>query len=548
MKKADIVLVGKTLFTGLKDAPFEGAVAISGNRILKIIQGTDIQSVTDGNTEIYDCGDRLVMPGFVDGHTHFFNGGIAASPHMCLDIEKSRSEQECVEMMQKYASKNPHKERILGQGWFPANWKNAPLPSKKSLDEAFPDKPVYLLCADVHTAWLNSKALEECGIDRKTAVSYGEIVKDENGDPSGILIEMEAVGIAFRKMLNFSRAALREIYKDFLALLARNGITGVSEMTAFGLNANTLELFGVMQELEDAGDMTARLYLYSSLGTTGEYTRELEIGKRFRSEKLKYCGLKQFVDGVTSTYTAYLLAPYSDRPETSGYTNYPKELFQKCVTAANSVGFGVRLHCIGDGAVRWGLDFFEESNRTNGNEGNKRRLPNAVEHIESIHPDDIPRFKELGVIASLQPYHLTLDANEKISRIGKERSRYEWPHRSFLDAGAALAIGTDYPVVAFNPFNNIYAAITRRDDKGLPTGINPEETLTLAETLKAYTLGSARVYGMENELGTLEEGKLADVIVLDRNLFEIPASEIPECKIDLTVFDGKIIFDRASAS
>jgi predicted amidohydrolase YtcJ len=176
-----------------------------------------------------------------------------------------------------------------------------------------------------------------------------------------------------------------------------------------------------------------------------------------------------------------------------------------------------------------------------------REIRNAIEHAETINEDDIPRFASLGVIVSPQPYHLTLDANEKITRLGKERSRLEWPFRTLLDHGAPMAFSTDYPVIGLNPFRNIYAAITRCDDEGKPTGVNPDEKLTLAETLKLYTLGSARVYGREKELGTLEPGKLADVVVINRNLFQIPEFEINDCRVERTVFNGKEIFSRDEA-
>jgi predicted amidohydrolase YtcJ len=186
------------------------------------------------------------------------------------------------------------------------------------------------------------------------------------------------------------------------------------------------------------------------------------------------------------------------------------------------------------------LDMFEASKRANGRHG----LKNTIEHIESIHPDDISRFAELDVIPSMQPYHLTLDFNEKIGRIGMKRCRWEWPHKTILDKGGSLAFGTDYPVVDFNPFPSIYAAVTRCDDEGNPTGINPEECISLAEALKAYTAGSANAYGRLEELGTLEEGKLADLIVVDRNLFEVEPYEIKDASVELTVMDGRIVFER----
>ena len=265
------------------------------------------------------------------------------------------------------------------------------------------------------------------------------------------------------------------------------------------------------------------------------------MAKELYSEKLRLNGVKGFIDGVASTYTGLLLEPYSDNPETKGIgvPNVPQSELEPCIIAANAAGLPVRLHCIADGSTRMALDMYEASLKANGMHG----LPNTVEHIENIHPDDIPRFRELGVIPSLQPYHLTLDYMEKPRRIGEERCRWEWPHRSLLDAGADLAFGTDYPVVDFNPYPSIYAAVTRLDDDGNPASTNPEECVTLAEALYAYTAGGAKAYGRD-DIGILEEGKLADIIVVNKNLFAVEPEEIQHCETVMTMFDGEIIYEK----
>jgi predicted amidohydrolase YtcJ len=260
---------------------------------------------------------------------------------------------------------------------------------------------------------------------------------------------------------------------------------------------------------------------------------------------LRYGGLKQFIDGVTSTYTGFLLEPYTDRPDTCGSANYPKEEYARCAKIAGAAGFPVRFHAIGDAAVRWALDVFEEANDARGDHANAAGIRNTIEHVETIDEADIPRFAELGVVISPQPYHLTLDANEKISRCGPARCRWEWPLRTLLEKGARMAFSTDYPVVGFNPFKNIYAAISRCDDEGKPTGVNPEEAITLAEALKIYTVGSAYAFGRDDELGTLEEGKLADIAVVDRNLFAIPPHDINGCGVVLTICGGKVVHGSA---
>ncbi|MDR2296250.1 MAG: amidohydrolase [Clostridiales Family XIII bacterium] len=542
---ADIVWRGNAIFTGLEDRPFKGAVVVTGNRIEKVLRDDDGSAYIGPETKVTDCGDKLIMPGFADAHVHFFMGAAASSPHVCMDISRSVSEDDCVRIIKEFADRHPEEERILGMGWFPAFWNDAPLPTKQSLDAAIPDKPVYLLCADAHSIWTNSKGLAECGIDGKTEVSFGAIPKGEDGEPNGMLIELEAMADALPKLLLFPKDVAREMLIGFLAEIAENGITSICDMSPNVLNDDTLALYDDLAAADAAGLMTVRLHLYSDLITIdADAKKERDAARRYASPMLRYTGLKSFVDGVTSTYTGFLLEPYADKPGFLSNANYPKESYEHCARIANEAGFPVRLHCIGDAAVRWGLDIFETTNAALGNPGNARGIRNTLEHVESIHPDDIPRFAELGVIVSPQPYHLTLDANEKIVRVGPERSRWEWPFRTLLDKGAQMAFSTDYPVVGLNPFRNIYAAITRCDDEGKPTGINPQEKVTLPEALKIYTLGSIRVYGREEELGTLEEGKLADMILVDRNLFAIPEFEINDCRVERTVCDGKEVFAR----
>jgi predicted amidohydrolase YtcJ len=544
---ADIILRGDAVFTGIEDEPFKGAVVISGDKIEKVLREGegDLSAYTDEKTRVIECGDGMIMPGFVDAHIHFFIGATAASSHMCMDITQSVSEADCVRIIKEFAETHPEEERILGMGWYPACWNDAPLPTKKSLDDAIPDKPVYLVCADVHSIWTNTKGLEECGIDRNTEVTFGDIPKGEDGEPNGMLIELEAMNAVWAKLLGFPREVFREMISGLLAEIAENGITCVCDMSPNVLNEDTVLLYDNLREMDEAGLMSVRLHLYSDLITIdADAKKEKEAARRYASPALKYMGLKSFVDGVTSTYTGFLLEPYEDKPGFSSSANYPKETYERCARIANEAGFPVRLHCIGDAAVRWGLDIFETANKACGNPGNKLGIRNTIEHAESINADDIPRFASLGVIVSPQPYHLTLDANEKITRIGKERCRLEWPFRTLLDNGAPMAFSTDYPVVGLNPFRNIYAAVTRCDDEGKPTGVNPNEKLTLTETLKLYTLGSARVYGREKELGTLEAGKLADVIVINRNLFRIPEFEINDCRVERTIVNGKEVFAR----
>ncbi len=545
MQKADLVLKSNAVFTGTGSPVFHGGVAVRGNRIVAVGAEGEIDPWIGNETEVRDFGDRLIMPGIIDAHMHFFVGAYSSSPYMLMDLFEAHSEKEAAAMVERFAKSHPGLERISGMGWCQAFWgKGDPLPHRASLDAVVSDRPVYLLSADAHTFWLNTRALEECGITKETSVSFGEIGRDRRGELSGLLFEIEAEAVANENAFRLPHEEQKALIAEFLGLLSRAGITSTVNMSASPVTERDFRDYEILREIETAGNLPVRLHLYPSLGLGADLSRVKTLRDAYRSERLKVSGLKHFVDGVTSTYSAFQLEPYSDNPETSGFSNYSRELYLRNVINANREGFGVRLHAIGDAAVRLALDVFEESARTNGN-GPYR---NTIEHVESIHPDDIPRFARTGTVASMQPLHLPYDREEKISRIGKERCRYEWPFRSLLDAGAILAFGTDFPVVPFNPFPNIHAAVTRATPEGDPAGINPEERISLAETLRAYTWGSACALNRENELGTLEPGKLADIIVLDRNLFSVRDDEIPGTSVLLTVMDGTTVYESMYAS
>lgn len=533
---ADKIFLSNAIFTGDGSLPFPGGVAVSGNKIIAVGEKTAILSCRGTNTCVYDFGDCLIMPGICDAHGHYSMGALYDSKYFINDILYSHSEQECVSMVKAFADAHPEYDCIIGQGWFPANWNNAELPTKKSLDRAIPDRPVYLAAADAHTGWLNSKALDEIGIGTGKPEYGNNIVLLPNGEPSGILRENAWFKLASSKTFVPADSISDEVNTDLMRKLSKVGITTFCDVSGIlhGVKYDSLE------RMDKAGTLTVRINLNPAIGPDKDQKTLAELKKKYCSDKLKVTGLKGGIDGVTSTYTGYLLKPYDDKPDTSGLLTASEEYFEQCIINANGYGFGVRLHCIADGSVRLALDCFEKSNAVNDN----RLIRNSIEHIENIHPDDIARFKQLGVIASMQPRHLALDANEKLIRLGKERCRWEWPCRSILESGGILALGTDYPVVDFDPFETIYYGVTRNGYDRKPTGVNPSERLTMSQALKAYTFGGAYVSGREKELGTLERGKLADIAVLDQNLFTVDEEKIPDTKVLMTVFDGDIIYEN----
>lgn len=540
MIKADKILISTSIFDAVTEKSFAGGIAIKGNNIVYV--GENIERFIDTETELFDYGDCTIMPGIVDAHDHFFDGAVSASEHMCCDLQESRSEHEAVQIMLEYAQKHPDEKRLRGIGWFIANWNDDNLPSKKSLDKAFPDIPVYLISADIHTFWMNTAALIEAGYIENHSVYGDKLGRLDSGELSGLAFEAEGFAPAMEKVMDFERNTLKEVILSFVRGLNRCGITSVSDLSAFKYIENNIKKLDVAKKMSEEGSLNCRLHVYLDINEKEDYADIKSCSVKYNNDYLRVEGLKGFVDGVTSTYSSLLIEPYEDNPKTRGI-GVPvdeKSILEKKVAKANAEGFPVRLHCTGDGAVKMALDAFEESIAENGKHG----LKNAIEHIEIVDPKDIPRFKELDVIPSMQPMHLLLDNNEKLRRCGKNRCRWEWAHKSLLSAGAKLAFGTDYPVVDYNPFLGICAAVTRKTDDGQLAGTNEEEAISLSEALIAYTINAANSYDREKEIGSIEEGKLADIVVLDRDIFNEHIENLKDIKVRATIVGGRFVYEE----
>lgn len=538
--KADLILYSNAIFDSVKDEPFAGGIAIAGEKIAAVGTREEIEAYAGDNTVIKEFGDKLIMPGFCESHGHYLGGAEYFSEVACHDMEQCHSEQECADMVADFAKAHPELDVIEGSGWYLSYWgENSKFPTKESLDRAVPDRPVFLTSSDVHSLWMNTKAIELVNL-REQMKEYSEenILRDENGEPTGVVREM---GLKFGYQKNKTPAEVKKEQKDLAVELNRYGFTGFSELS-FVEPDELEETFRYMKELEQEDELSIRLYIFPGTHFEADLLKDIKpYEKMFDSDKLKICGVKGIIDGVTATYTAVMLEPYLDNPSTSGVPAAPFEKLREWILKANELGYGARVHCIGDGAVRETLNIFEESNQINDTSD----LRNAIEHIEIISPEDIPRFGKLGVIASMQPRHQILDKGEKLIRCGKEKSRYEWAFRSILDGGAHMAIGTDYPVVHFDPYLNMYFGMTKKDVDGTQYGTESlSEVMTLPEVIRGYTSEAAYVNHMEHVTGTLEAGKYADICVADKNLFAIPVEDIKNCKNVFTVFNGKIVFDQ----
>lgn len=535
------IIRSRKVFDSVKSEPFPAQIVIEDGKIQAVL-GYEETFIDAQDVKLTDYGDALIMPSFIDAHTHFFNGAITASDYVCSTLGKCHSKEECAEMIKQFADAHPKQKRIRGTGWFLGVWEEDTLPTKEILDQVIPDRPVYLSNADAHSFWLNSKALEEAGITPKPDMMDGTVVTDENGELTGMLIEPGAYAPAMEKYMDFSEEELLAIYRDFQKVLAENGIAAVSEMFAEDYTEEMYEKYKQLKEMDLSKEMLAHVYIYTKLFGYTDFTPWFAMKEKIDSPHIHINGVKGFIDGVTETYTGLLLEPYTDRPDSCGdkLPLWPEEKMQDEIIAANKAGIQVRLHCIADGSVRMALDMYEQSKKENPDV----EIKNTIEHIENIHPDDISRFAEIGVIPSMQPYHVTLSNCDKMDRLGAERCKLEWPIKTIQDAGGEIAIGTDYPVVQIDPFETIYAALTRCDQTGKRMCQNVEqERLSMESILKAYTVGAARAYCVDDQMGTIEAGKSANIIVLSDNLFEIEPEDILKTYVKVNYFEGNVICD-----
>lgn len=540
IKKADIVLSGDAIFTGLTHEPTSGAIAILGDKILSVGSKAEIEPFIGSGTKVFNYGNQLIMPGFHDFHLHIMFSALSLTS---INLFEARSAQEVAAKVLEFSKECPEEGWIIGMQWDAGYWHDKQEPHYRILDAVIPDRPVVLFHAEGHYTWVNSKAMELAGVTEEIRdPDFGRYERDKNGLLTGILYE-EAQQIVLKEALRLTQNKKETILKEFLRLLSQYGITSVNDL--FAPIDDFLQDYDLFKKLDKQGELTTRFHITPELD--GNLDKAQILRNKYVSKKLQFSGLKQFVDGTVTGHTAYFLKPYSDQLDICGHPALDPEVLIDRVVKADELGFRIRFHAIGDAAIRLALDAFEEAVRKNG----KRDSRHTIEHIEVIDSDDIERFSKLGVIASMQPDHMAASSREVYSSIiGPEREKNVFLTKSLLNTGTSLALGTDFPVsISLNPMRQIYTAITRVDSSGDSQNTwHPEQKLTLAEALQAYTYGSAHGCFREHELGTIEEGKLADLVVLDRNLFDIPESEVLKTKVELTINDGKVVYKSEETS
>lgn len=538
--KADLVIKSNVVFDSIGDRPFSGFVAVKGNKIEAVGALDEASRWIGPETIVYDYEDKLVMPGFHDSHTHLILAGMYKTH---ADLGEAASEEEAAKMLYDFEKEHPSTGWVFGFNWYHVFWDVKELPKKETLDKYFPDRPVFLVNAEAHGAWVNSKALEIAGITRDTPDPFGgEINRDESGEATGFLYESAIEPVA-AYALNLTEAQEKGFLRNYMASAAPLGITSVVDVQPyFGRDLGSLETYTGM---EKTGELSIRITAASDL--LGDLDEAVENSKKYKTDKVRAHMLKQFVDGVITTHTALLLEDYTDAPGNKGTQLSELDKIEAAIYEAHKRGLWIKIHAIGDQAIRFTIDSYEGAIKQYGT----KNARHAIEHVELIHEDDRPRFRELGLIPSVQPEHIglmpTWEGEEYRYTIGEERAGSTWPLKTLLEQAGVLAIGSDCPVVDNNPFYAIHRGVTRLHDDGLPEGgWNPTEKLTVAEVLKGYTYGSAYGVGREEELGTLEVGKFADIVVVDRDLFAVNPEEIRKAKIEMTIMDGKIVYEAES--
>ncbi len=534
----NILLASRNIFASDGTDVFSGTIIISDGIISAVHRRKPSAEEYSSCRTVIDCGDRLIIPGFCDSHIHGFLGSIQARS---VDLTGCLSERDCVEKTASfYLSGSGEKaergtEWLTGFGWNNYNWSEKTLPDRHSLDNRFGNTPVCLFNEEMHSAWLNSAALHASGITKNTPQpELGKIFTGDDGEPTGYLLEPDAMKPVFTAAFKVDQETEEGLYKSLLETAADYGITSISDIQIFNsLNCETYK------KLLDEKKLSCRIYPVFPMNTDIEELFELR--RRYDSDFLRFSGVKEFLDGTASMHTGVLVEPYTDRP---GFNAEPLVDIEKTINRAillDREGIRIRFHACGAGAVRLGLDIFEKVRKKNGFNDTRH----TIEHIENIHPDDIPRFSSLGITASVQPDHLwsdTFAGHPFHSILGSERCRWAWPFRSILDSGAEMAFGTDYPVSPLNPMQGIYRAVSRlHEDRRPAGGWNPEEKLNVEESLTLYTAGSSTQMYAENLTGKLLPGFAADIAVIDGNLFRMEPEEIRRAGIYMTVSAGKIV-------
>ncbi|MFC1492811.1 amidohydrolase [candidate division KSB1 bacterium] len=533
---ADMVIRNAKIVTIDSENPRAEAIAFKGEEIIGVTSNRAIDQYISDNTEVIDAEGRLVIPGLNDAHAHF-----SGSSLMNLDFRYMSDIKEIQRLVAEAVSNAKPGELIQGRGWDHENFPDKQWPTKEILDEVAPDNPVALSRADGHSVWVNSYVIRQSGITKDTeSPPGGSFIKDPvTGEPTGIFKEAASRLLRTRGTVQLTEAEREERADRSMELIldhARKlGVTSVSH-----LNGNEARF----KKFYDEGRLPVRITFNISLPRTEEGLQRIAALREqypMSDNWVRFGYLKGFIDGTLGSGTALMFEPFEDDPSTSGLPQMPYEELERRIVAADALGFQVGIHAIGTKANNWILNAYEKAQQVNGIRDSRHRS----EHAQILIMSDIPRFAELGVIASMQPTHCITDKRFAEKRIGVERCEGAYAWQKLLDAGVHIAFGTDFSVEPLDPLEGLYGAVTRKDRNGEPgDGWFPDQRLSMEKAIELYTLGAAYAEFMEDRKGMLKIGYLADVTIYNEDLMTIPHEEIMDAKVDFTIVGGKVVYKR----
>lgn len=543
---ADLVIISGAMFRGVspKETPQAGGVAIKDGKIAAVGPAAALEACAGPGTKVYRYGaDTLLMPGFCDSHLHL---GMTIAAENGPQLRFVASEEECVAITKQWLEDHPGVPWVVGNAWHHSNWPEKKPPNKERLSAAIPDVPVCLVDVDAHAAWLNQKALEVYGITKDTPDWEGGVVyRYPDGEPTGYIEETPCIDVfeSACAAIFADPAARRAYLKHTCRRFNSRGITSV--MDALETPADWLD---TCEALQGSGELTVRVATTAFLNDNPAY---LETGRALQARfpdkggLLSFWGFKGLTDGVGGTRTAWMTEDYADAPGNRGYPVVNPDVLRERVLRVEEAGFGAHLHACGTRAVEFCLDVIEEAKGKGFLKGQR----NTITHCDTVNDKDFPRFRALGVVASLQPEMLapTRSYADNLYPIvfGEGLMKNGWANRRIFDNAPAVSFSSDSPVTVANPMHAVYRATQRVHDDGTPPGgINPAEKVSLGECLWAFTYGGAYQLGREDILGTLEAGKLADIVVLDKNPFKADPAEYRGIGAALTVTGGEVVYQK----
>jgi len=531
---ASLAIKGARVWTGDPAQPWAEAVAARGEDIIAVGTTAEIDELIGDKTQVIEANGGMLVPGFIDAHVHFLDGGSTIASVQLRDAE---SPQEFAQRIGDFVSNAEPGEWITGGTWDHMNW-GGELPRRDWIDAVSTDNPVWVMRLDGHMGIGNSLALQLAGVDAETPdVPGGEIVRDSEGRPTGVLKD-NAMRLIFSAVPEPTQKQLDGYLDAAMQYVVSNGVTSVHDMFDGGVGGwRSLETY---RRAEANNALITRIYSITPLAEWQKLDDYVATNGR-GTEWLRFGGVKGFMDGSLGSHTAAFLEPYTDTPDDSGFLLDPLDDLREWITGADAAGLQLNVHAIGDKAIRDLLDIYFDVAEANGPRDRRFRM----EHAQHIHPDDVPRFGIQNVIASMQPYHAIDDGRWAEAVIGAERVQTTYAFRSLIESGARVAFGSDWYVAPASPLEGIYAAVTRRtlDDRN-PDGWVPQEKITVEQALRAYTYEGAYASFEEDRKGMLKPGMLADMVLIDRDLTDIRPGTIREAQVLKTIVGGRVVFSR----